>query len=129
MSNYTKSTNFQTKDDLSAGSALKRVKGAEINDEFNAIQTAIATKANANNAALTGVPVAPTATAGNSSTQLATTAFTTGGIATAVAAIPTVTLGINGVVIDGGSNVTGRTLYINNSSATGGADGDIWFEY
>jgi len=46
MSNYTKSTNFATKDGLSSGSALKRVKGAELDHEFNALATAVATKAN-----------------------------------------------------------------------------------
>ena len=56
MSNYTKSTNFATKDNLAVGNALKRVKGAEIDDEFNALSVAIATKANTNNAALTGTP-------------------------------------------------------------------------
>jgi len=75
MSNYTKSTNFATKDTLAAGSALKRVKGAEIDDEFNALSTAIATKANLNNSALTGIPVAPTAAVGTATTQIATTAF------------------------------------------------------
>ena len=37
--------------------------------------------------ALTGAPTAPTATAGTNTTQLATTAFVTGGIATAVSAL------------------------------------------
>jgi hypothetical protein len=45
MSNYTKSTNFATKDSLSSGNPLKIVKGTEINTEFDNIQTAIATKA------------------------------------------------------------------------------------
>tara|TARA_R110000765_G_scaffold69267_1_gene134267 strand:- start:7563 stop:8171 length:609 start_codon:yes stop_codon:yes gene_type:complete len=75
MSNYTKSTNFATKDTLPAGNALKRVKGAEIDDEFNALSVAIATKANTNNTALTGVPTADTAAAATNTTQLATTAF------------------------------------------------------
>ena len=44
MSNYTKSTNFATKDALSSGNPLKIVKGTEIDTEFNNIQTAIATK-------------------------------------------------------------------------------------
>ena len=131
MSNYTKSTNFATKDNLAAGNALKRVKGAEIDDEFNSLATAIATKANSNNTALTGVPVAPTASASTNSTQIATTAYTTTAVAAGVAGIPTVTLGINGVVIDGGSLTTGRSLSVNNSapSSSDGANGDIWFEY
>jgi hypothetical protein len=44
MSNYTKSTNFASKDSLSTGNALKIVKGTEIDTEFNNIATAIATK-------------------------------------------------------------------------------------
>lgn len=45
MSDYTKSTNFATKDNLSSGNPLKIIKGTEIDTEFNNIQTAIATKA------------------------------------------------------------------------------------
>lgn len=46
MSNYTKTTDFSAKDDLPSGDPDKVVVGAEIDDEFDAIQTAIATKAN-----------------------------------------------------------------------------------
>ena len=45
MSDYTKSTNFATKDNLSSGNPLKIVKGTEIDTEFNNIATAVATKA------------------------------------------------------------------------------------
>ena len=103
MSNYTKSTNFAVKDGLSAGTAAKRVRGTEIDDEYNAIAVAVATKANINNTALTGVPTAPTASASTNSTQIATTAYTT----TAVAAIPTVTAAvINGYAYPVGSIYT-----------------------
>jgi hypothetical protein len=44
LSNYTKSTNFASKDNLSSGNPLKIVKGTEIDTEFNNIATAIATK-------------------------------------------------------------------------------------
>ena len=57
MSNYTKTTNFAAKDSLPSGNAAKIVKGTEIDTEFNNIATASATKANANNAALTGTSV------------------------------------------------------------------------
>lgn len=80
MANYLKATDFAAKDALLSGDPNKIVKGTEINDEFDAIQTAVNSKANKNNAALTGTPTAPTATAGNSTTQVATTAF----VATAV---------------------------------------------
>ena len=45
MSNYTKSTDFARKDTLPTGNASKIIKGTEINDELNAISTAIASKA------------------------------------------------------------------------------------
>jgi len=77
MSNYTKATDFASKDDLLSGDPNKIIKGTEIDDEFNAIQTAVNTKADANNAALTGTPTAPTAAAGTNTTQIATTAFVT----------------------------------------------------
>lgn len=50
MSNYTKSTDFASKDNLSSGNPLKIVKGTEIDTEFNNIQTAIATKLDSSNA-------------------------------------------------------------------------------
>jgi microcystin-dependent protein len=75
MSSYTKSTDFASKDALLTGNPLKVVKGTEIDDEFNAIQTAINSKADLNSPALTGTPTAPTASAGTNTTQLATCAF------------------------------------------------------
>lgn len=81
MSNYTKSTNFATKDNLTSGNPLKIVKGTEIDTEFNDIATAIATKADLASPTFTGTPTLPTGTvattqsAGNSTTAIATTAF------------------------------------------------------
>jgi hypothetical protein len=75
MSDYTKSTNFATKDNLSSGNALKIVKGTEIDTEFNNIATAISTKADLASPAFTGTPTGVTQSAGNNSTALATTAF------------------------------------------------------
>ena len=46
MSNYTKLRDFAAKDTLPSGNAGKLVKGTEIDDEFNAISTAVASKAN-----------------------------------------------------------------------------------
>ena len=81
MSDYTKSTNFATKDALSSGNSLKIVKGTEIDTEFNNIATAIATKADLASPTFTGTPTLPTGTTGvtqtygDSSTKLSTTAF------------------------------------------------------
>ena len=54
MSNYTKLTDFATKDTLPSGNAGKLVKGTEIDDEFNAIETAITSKANTASPTFTG---------------------------------------------------------------------------
>lgn len=81
MSNYTKSTNFATKDALASGNPLKIVKGTEIDTEFNNIATAVATKADLASPTFTGTPSLPTGTTGitqsfgNNTTALATTAF------------------------------------------------------
>jgi len=75
MSNYLKATDFGSKDALLSGDPNKIVKGTEINDEFDALQTAVNSKANKNNAALTGIPTAPTAVIATNTTQIATTAF------------------------------------------------------
>jgi hypothetical protein len=75
MSNYTKATNFAIKDTLTSGDSAKLVKGTEIDVEFDAIAAAVASKSDSNSPTLTGVPLAPTASAGTNSTQLATTAF------------------------------------------------------
>jgi hypothetical protein len=87
MANYVKATNFYTKDALLTGNPNKIIKGSEIDAEYNAIATAIASKADTTSPTFTGTPVAPTASAGNSTTQLATTAFTTTAITTALASI------------------------------------------
>lgn len=75
MSNYTKATNFATKDSLSTGNPSKIVKGTEIDTEFNAISSAIASKADLASPTFTGTPAAPTATTGSNTTQLANTAY------------------------------------------------------
>jgi hypothetical protein len=81
LTNYTKSTNFATKDALASGNALKIVKGTEIDTEFNNIATAVATKADLASPTFTGTPTLPTGTIGvtqsaaNNTTALATTAF------------------------------------------------------
>jgi hypothetical protein len=75
MTDYTKLTDFASKDALPSGNAAKIVKGTEIDDEFEAIETAIGTKADLASPTFTGTPAAPTASAATDSTQLATTAF------------------------------------------------------
>lgn len=58
MSNYTKATDFAAKDALPTGNPSKVVVGTEIDDEYNAIATAVNSKADAASPALTGTATA-----------------------------------------------------------------------
>jgi len=87
MSNYTKLTSYDTKDALSTGDPLKRVKGTELDDEFDAISTAIATKADTTSPSFSGTPTVPTATSGTNTTQAASTSFVQTAIAAAKEAL------------------------------------------
>lgn len=89
MTEYVKSTAFTSKDSLASGNPLKIIKGAEFDTEFNNIAVAIETKADLADPTFTGVPAAPTASAGTNTTQLATTAFVTSAVSTAVTAYDT----------------------------------------
>jgi hypothetical protein len=60
MSNYTKTTNFATKDSLTSGDPAKIVKGTEINTEFNNIQTAVNSKSDSASPTFTGTLTAAT---------------------------------------------------------------------
>lgn len=91
MSEYIKSTNFTTKDTLPTGNANKIVKGTEIDTEFNAIANAITSKADLASPTFTGAPLAPTASAGTNTTQIATTAFVDTGIVNERSATVTLT--------------------------------------
>lgn len=114
MANYTKATDFASKDTLTTGDPAKIVKGTEIDDEFNAIATAVNSKSNVASPTLTGTPLAPTAVAGTNTTQIATTAFVSTAVTnerTASATLTNKTLTsptINTATISGGS-VSGIT--------------------
>lgn len=60
MANYTKATNFAVKDTLASGNPAKIIKGSEIDSEYNAIQTAIGTKADTASPTFTGTVTAAT---------------------------------------------------------------------
>ena len=61
MSNYTKTTNFTAKDALSSGDPDKLIKGSLFDTEFDALVTAIATKANSASPTFTGTVTMPSA--------------------------------------------------------------------
>ena len=75
MSNYSKATNFATKDTLSTGNPSKIVKGTELDTEFNAIASAITSKIEQSNLdALTGrIKQIVTATTGTKTSTTGTT--------------------------------------------------------
>jgi hypothetical protein len=60
MSNYTKSINFTAKDSLPTGDANKVIRGSEFDTEFDAIQTAVGTKADLAGPTFTGTITLPT---------------------------------------------------------------------
>jgi hypothetical protein len=105
MSDYSKSTNFTSKDTLPTGNAGKIVKGTELDTEFTAISSAIASKADVSSPALLGTPTAPTATTGSNTTQIASTAFVKTAVDTATAALGTMSTQ-NKTAVD----ITGGTI-------------------
>lgn len=109
MSDYTKATNFAVKDGYSTGNPSKVVKGTEIDNEFNAIANAVASKADIASPTFTGTPAAPTASSGTNTTQLATTAFVTGAVSDSLTASATLTnKTLTSPTINGGT-ITGIT--------------------
>jgi hypothetical protein len=62
MADYSKSVDFAAKDDLPRGNAAKVVSGTEINTEFAAIETAVATKVDETSGTATGLTLSGTTT-------------------------------------------------------------------
>ena len=54
MSNYSKTTNFTVKDNLASGNPAKIIRGGEVDDEFDNIQTAVNSKADTASPTFTG---------------------------------------------------------------------------
>lgn len=125
MSNYTKATNFTAKDTLPSGDSNKIVKGQEIDTELTAVAAAIASKADINSPTFTGTPAAPTASAGTSTTQVATTAFVGTAITNATGSFVdesrTITAGTG--LSGGGDLSANRTISLANTAVTAGSYG------
>ena len=115
MSNYTKTTNFASKDNLSPGNPLKIVKGTEIDTEFNNIATAVGTKTDNASANITG----------GSITGITDLAIADGGTgaSTATAALnnllPTQTGNANKYLQTDGTNATWDAVSLSTSDITG----------
>lgn len=99
-----KSVTVDSKGHVTGGTNPTTIAGFGIEDAYTKteVDTELGKKANANDAALTGTPTAPTATKGTSTTQIATTEFVSTAISEAVAASDAMvfkgTLGTDGTV-------------------------------
>ena len=115
MSNYTKSTNFATKDNLTPGDPLKVVRGTEIDTEFNNIATAVATKTDNSAAAITG----------GSITGITDLAVADGGTGASTAAgglnnlLPSQTSNANKYLQTDGTNATWDAVSLSTADITG----------
>lgn len=115
MSDYTKSTNFASKDSLASGNPLKIVKGTEIDTEFNNIATAVATKLDSNGGTLTSGTVSG-GTINNAVIGGTTPAAITGTTVTA-------TTGFSGPIAVGSGSITTTNWTIVESG------GVLYFKY
>jgi hypothetical protein len=115
MSNYTKTTNFATKDNLSPGNPLKIVKGTEIDTEYNNIATAVATKTDNSAAAITGGTI----------TGITDLAVADGGTGASTAAaalnnlLPSQTSNANKYLQTDGTNATWDAVSLSTADITG----------
>jgi len=115
VSNYTKSTNFATKDNLTPGDPLKIVRGTEIDTEYNNIATAIATKTDNASAAITGGTI----------TGITDLAVADGGTGASTAAaalnnlLPTQTGNANKYLQTDGTNATWDAVTLSTADITG----------
>jgi hypothetical protein len=138
MSNYTKSTDFASKDSLASGNAAKIVKGTEIDTEFNNIATAIATKADTASPTFTGTLTAGTASisaltatiVGGSISGITDLAITEGGTGASTAANARTNLGTvadtasNGIAARTAANtLTARTITAGTGITVTNGDG------
>lgn len=139
MANYTKTTNFTSKDSLSSGNPLKIIRGSEHDTEYNNIATAIQTKADSASPALTGTATAVNLTvSGNllvgtdtATTNTATQTLTNKTIALGSNTVSGTTAQFNTALTDGDFATLAGTEALSNKTITGStisgyvATGDI----
>jgi len=123
MSNYSKTTDFAAKDALATGNANKIVKGTEIDDEFDAIQTAVNTKADINNTTFTGTTTIPSINCNGGVIDATVIGSTTAAAVTATTIrTPLIeyTDGDDAIVIADGGGVTVANLTATTADVNGG---------
>lgn len=112
---------------LSTGTYPSLTELAYVKGVTSAIQTQINAKADLASPTFTGDPKAPTPTAGDNDTSIATTAFVTGAIATADAGNMKLTgnQGFSGIKTGSSSGALQSGGLVINTSSTGGTDGGV----
>ncbi len=122
MSNYTKATNFASKDALLTGNPSKIVKGTEIDNEFNAISTAVSTKFDTTALAAPG-PIGATTPAAISGTTINGTTGTFTGNVQMASANSGQLAGLRNKIINGNMGIFQRgTTAVTTSGNYGPAD-------
>ena len=125
MSNYTISVDWDGKDNLADSNAAKVISGDDFQTEFETVQTAVNSKANLNgasgedfamnNGTIAGNVTAPTQTAGNNTTRLATTAF-----------VKTAADALNAAAYPVGAIFTTTVNYANSAAVVAAIGGTTW---
>lgn len=124
MSDYTVQIDWSGKDSLADSDADKIISGADFQTEFDAVETASATKADVNGDATESFSCATPASTSNT-TVAATTAFVT----TAITNAAGTGLTHNSGALDISSTSNGYgTRTVSTSAPSGGSDGDIWYK-
>ena len=120
MSNYTVITDWDGKDALADSNPAKVISGDEFQDEFDAVATAVATKADINGSA-TEVFSCSTAASSSNTTVAASTAFVTTAVSGKQDTLTNIT--------DSTSANGYGTRTVSTSAPSGGSDEDIWYRY
>ena len=115
MSDYTLAVSWSGKDGLSDSDAGKVISGSDFNSEFTTIRTAVNSKADIASETLTGTPLAPTASTGTNTTQIATTAF-----------VKAAADALNAAAYPVGAIFTTTTVYADSAAVVAAIGGTTW---
>ena len=129
MANYTKTTNFTSKDSLSTGNPLKIIRGSEHDTEYSNIATAIQTKADTASPALTGTTTAVNITVSGAlvvgsdtvTTNTATQTLTNKTLALGSNTVSGTTAQFNTALTDGDFATLAGTETLTNKTISGGS--------